>query len=858
MVAVGPARPTSPWRPEDPAPVLESGIAPITLLDLELTEAVPDVLPPVARQAGIQVLVRLHGCPLGIVRLQGHRDGLRGVELVRQVRRELGIAIADHLESDGLTREGVCPTLACDEPTVPPCLARLAQSLRGAPPATIIVATRDRTNQLRACLDSLLLLDYPSFEIVVVDNDPSTADTADMIRCQYSKGPVRHVTERHRGLAAAHNRGMEAASGEILAFTDDDVIVDRLWLATIAEAFATVDRVGAVTGLIYPLRLETAAQVLLERHGGFGKGFGLRVFDLDVNRPDEKLFPLTAGQMGSGANMAFDARVLRRLGGFDPALGAGTTAMGGDDLGALLEVILAGYRIVYQPAALVRHDHRPDVGSLKRQAHGYGVGLGAYLTSAMSRHPSVVGRRISAVPAAVAAVFDPSSARNSRRYAAWPDELVRLERQGVLRGPYAYAVSRWQARAGRRYGCSRHRGEQLTSEIAATMLSRAFGRVGPVLSPILLGPTRRILGADSSSIAGHGLSPVNGYEPVGEDQRLLHKLANTWVMIDSERAVQSEAHRIAGRALQRYIASVLLDDLPVVETGPIVALDLDGVLDIEALGFPGTTAAGGMALRALRAHGYRVLLATGRSIADVKDRCQAYGLSGGVAEYGTVIYDRASDRVSDVRPTETSIAVASLRTRLVRDHGLDVDGDYQHIARVRHCSQSTPGRIRPATLRAVVRQLCQPADWQTIEGEGQIDLVPVGADKGRGILALLHQLGDGGGASPPLRFAVGDGPADLPMLALARLPFAPANAASSLRGAGVEVLRSSYQAGLAEAVSRLIGHAPGRCPTCQAPRHPPARRWLLQVLSVQEAGTHGIPVRALRVAASAVGMRGWP
>ena len=77
--------------------------------------------------------------------------------------------------------------------------------------------------------------------------------------------------------------------------------------------------------------------------------------------------------------MAFRTDWLRTNGGFDPATGAGTPARGGDDLDAFLRVVLDGRTLVYEPAAIVRHYHRRDYASLRRQAYGYGVGLGAYL-----------------------------------------------------------------------------------------------------------------------------------------------------------------------------------------------------------------------------------------------------------------------------------------------------------------------------------------------------------------------------------------------------------------------------------------------------------------------------------------------
>jgi GT2 family glycosyltransferase len=284
---------------------------------------------------------------------------------------------------------------------------------------------------------------YPEIEVVVVDNDPSNSASADLIASTYAARGVRYVREDRRGLAAAHNRGLEVASGELLAFTDDDVVVDRHWVAAIAAAFTNTDGVGAVTGLIMPGELRTSAQVALERHGRFSKGFEPQTFDLGRHRPADRRYPLALGRCGSGANMAFDRQCLHRLGGFHPALGTGTVAKGGDDLAAFFDVLTSGSRLVYEPAALVWHWHRDGETALARQVYGYGVGLGAYLTHALATQPAV------AVPTALRAAW-PNSVREPRRSMDAPEDLKRLARRGAMIGPLAYAASRWQARPGRR------------------------------------------------------------------------------------------------------------------------------------------------------------------------------------------------------------------------------------------------------------------------------------------------------------------------------------------------------------------------------------------------------------------------
>jgi glycosyltransferase involved in cell wall biosynthesis len=315
-------------------------------------------------------------------------------------------------------------------------------------PISVVVATRNRTPSLRRCLDSLLSIADADVEIVVVDNAPSSTSSAELVATQYGD-QVRYELEPVPGLANAHNRGLRSASGEVIAFTDDDVVVDRRWLAAIADVFASEPNVGAVTGLIMPAELETNAQLLLERHGGYTKGFERRVFDLADGRPGDPLFPFTVGQCGSGANMSFSAQVLRELGGFDPALGAGTRARGGDDLSGFFSVVAGGYRIVYEPSALVWHAHARSGDALRRQARGYGTGLGAYITSALVHRPDLIPHAARNARAAVGHAFARGNERNQRRYAGWPSSLSRSERLGIVTGPLAYGISRLDQRRAR-------------------------------------------------------------------------------------------------------------------------------------------------------------------------------------------------------------------------------------------------------------------------------------------------------------------------------------------------------------------------------------------------------------------------
>ncbi|MFE9401832.1 glycosyltransferase [Streptomyces sp. NPDC006530] len=328
------------------------------------------------------------------------------------------------------------------------------------PPRTsVVVATRERPGQLARALDSLLEQDHPDYEILVVDNNPVTDQTRTLVERHYAALGVRYVVEPVPGLAAAHNRGVAAARGEILAFTDDDVIADRRWLSSLAAPFAGDAELGCVTGLILPARLTTPAQILLESHGGFTKGFAPRHFDPRRPPADEPLFPFTAGRFGSGANMAFRAAALRAVGGFDPATGTGTPARGGDDLYAFARIVVAGHRLSYTPEALVWHHHRETWRDLENQAYGYGAGLTAYLTAIIARRPALLPALLARVPRGLAHALAISAHRadgapsvpgeHGSRSHPWPRSLSRLERRGMLYGPLGYLRARHRVRGHR-------------------------------------------------------------------------------------------------------------------------------------------------------------------------------------------------------------------------------------------------------------------------------------------------------------------------------------------------------------------------------------------------------------------------
>jgi O-antigen biosynthesis protein len=419
---------------------------PIRVVELELSEPVPD-LTLMSSQEGTPyrqalALVRLHREPLGLLALDLGDGALPAEELVKVVWDRFRPEIARHLAAEGAGPARHLPVPGPAEGEAPPC--GWEHAIHSDPPlVSVVVTTCDRPFQLRQTLDSLLAQSYPAFELIVVDNRPSSTSTRNAVAERYGTDPrLRYLGEPRVGLSAARNAGLARARGELIAFTDDDVTVDRHWLASLAHALLRDEAAACATGLILPLELETTAQLWFEQFGGFGKGFRRRSFDLGPNRPPDALFPYAAGRFGSGASSAFRTAVLRELGGFAVELGAGTPARGGEDLDAYLNVIRAGHRLVYEPRAILWHPHRLDLPGLSRQIHHYGVGLSAALTKRFLASPEERRQLLRRLPTGLAYAIHPRSAKNAGKGPGYPARLTLLELAGMLRGPLAYGLAR--------------------------------------------------------------------------------------------------------------------------------------------------------------------------------------------------------------------------------------------------------------------------------------------------------------------------------------------------------------------------------------------------------------------------------
>lgn len=237
---------------------------------------------------------------------------------------------------------------------------------------SVVICTRDRPMELSRCLGSMPLQTRCPDEIVVVDNASVTDETEKVCRA----AGVRYIREARPGLDIARNTGARAATGEIVAYTDDDVVLDPTWLERMVEAFDDPD-IMAVTGLVLPAELNTLAQWRFEKYWGFGRGFERKDFGPDYYAATRK-HGCPTWEIGAGASMAFRREVFERVGLFDERLDVGAAGCSGDSE-FWHRILSHGWVCRYDPTIVAYHYHRRDIEGLRKQLRAYMRGHSAAL-----------------------------------------------------------------------------------------------------------------------------------------------------------------------------------------------------------------------------------------------------------------------------------------------------------------------------------------------------------------------------------------------------------------------------------------------------------------------------------------------
>jgi GT2 family glycosyltransferase len=217
------------------------------------------------------------------------------------------------------------------------------------PKVSVVVCAYNAADTLDDCLRSLSLLNYPDYEVILV-NDGSKDETEE-IALRYSQ--VRTISTPNHGLSTARNIGLAAATGEIVAYTDADVRADCDWLTYLVQPFLNSDVVAVGGPNVVPDDDPWLAQCVARAPGG----------------PTHVLFDDRIAEHVPGCNMTMRREALSAIGGFNPIY-----LRAGDDVDVCWRLQGAGGTIGFAPSALVWHHHRASVGAFWRQQVGYGEG----------------------------------------------------------------------------------------------------------------------------------------------------------------------------------------------------------------------------------------------------------------------------------------------------------------------------------------------------------------------------------------------------------------------------------------------------------------------------------------------------
>lgn len=237
--------------------------------------------------------------------------------------------------------------------------------------ASIIVCTVDRLKDLEECLESLRPFRSAVAEIIVVNNGPHLEAVGEVAQ----RHGARVVAESRRGVSRARNAGIRAATGNILAFLDDDSVADPEWLPLLLAPLQN-PQVLAVVGSTYAQTLaDPVSQTFDYLHRA---QFPKSPLTLDANGA-ANAFPMRSALVGN-ANMSIRREAFERFGYFDTRLGRGTRIGSGEEPDLLLRILLGGAKIAVEPAARILHRHSTDWRAVRRWAFQSGCAHTAILT----------------------------------------------------------------------------------------------------------------------------------------------------------------------------------------------------------------------------------------------------------------------------------------------------------------------------------------------------------------------------------------------------------------------------------------------------------------------------------------------
>ncbi len=320
-----------------------------------------------------------------------------------------------------------------------------------------------------------------------------------------------------------------------------------------------------------------------------------------------------------------------------------------------------------------------------------------------------------------------------------------------------------------------------------------------------------------------------------EDDRLLNRH-------DELNRRYLEALRFLVLQTTRYCAGFCDRPARAAWTSPLAVLDVDGVLDKQIFGFPSTTAAGIKAVSLLHNHGVGIALNTARSVPALQAYCHAYGFVGGVAEYGSYVWDGVKDRERVLVGEESLREIGALRDALIAIPGVHLDDEYRYSIRAFVYEKGATLPLPTALIRGLVAELkLERLTWHQHFTDSMVTAAET--DKGLGLDVLLD-LAD---CPDTELLAIGDSGPDLLMFRRASRSFAPAQipCRQAARLAGCRIASRSYQPGFLESAHFMIHPTGRRCLTCQTSSRLRTGDLFSTLLILADRSRPGLLLRAL-------------
>jgi O-antigen biosynthesis protein len=226
---------------------------------------------------------------------------------------------------------------------------------------TVAISTFERPDGLTRCLDAVLGGKVLPAEVIIVDQSENDLTRSLIESRQTGSVSIVYVHQERRGLSASRNAAINRAKSPVLAFTDDDCVPDRGWVAAIESTFASTSPPDAATGRVLPLGSdEPGTYSVSPRDSIVRADFSGRLIPWFI---------------GTGGNFAVKGEWLRRVGNYDERLGVGSPGKAAEDADLFYRLLRAGACVRYEPDAVVYHERQSKSRRMaSRWSYGYGIG----------------------------------------------------------------------------------------------------------------------------------------------------------------------------------------------------------------------------------------------------------------------------------------------------------------------------------------------------------------------------------------------------------------------------------------------------------------------------------------------------